>query len=120
MTDHLVIRGLHVPARIGVTAEERAQEQTLVVNLDVTTDLAPAGASDDLEDTIDYAALISSIDVLVRSSEVELLETLAQKIADEIAHIKEATGVTVEIAKEIVPVTEKVEEVTIKIVRQFS
>lgn len=120
MTDHLVINGLRVPAHIGVTAEERSQEQTLVVDVDIATDLAPASASDDLSDTIDYAALIASIDALVRSSEVELLETLAQRIADEIAHIQAATGVTVEISKEIVPVTEKVDQVSIRIVRQFS
>jgi dihydroneopterin aldolase len=120
MTDHVVIRGLRVPARVGVTTEERSRDQVVVVNVDVSTDLSAAGTSDELHDTIDYAALISSVARLIRSTEAKLLEVLAQKVVDEISHIKEATGVTVEISKELVPVPEKVDEVIVRIERQFA
>jgi dihydroneopterin aldolase/2-amino-4-hydroxy-6-hydroxymethyldihydropteridine diphosphokinase len=120
MTDHVVVKGLRVPVRVGVTPEERARPQVVVVDLDVTTDLSAAGSSDDLEDTIDYAALVSSVDTLLREDEANLLEALAQRIVEEVAEIKEATGVTVEVSKEIVPITEKVDGVTVRIERQFT
>lgn len=120
MIDHVIVKGLRCEARVGVTDEERSAPQVIVVSLDVSTDLSAAGSSDDLEDTIDYAGLISSVDAVVREGEVKLLETIAQRIVEEISEIKEAIGVTVEVSKEIVPVVEKVDGVTIRIERQFA
>jgi dihydroneopterin aldolase/2-amino-4-hydroxy-6-hydroxymethyldihydropteridine diphosphokinase len=107
-------------AHVGVTEEERSSAQVIVVDVGVATNLAPAGASDDLGDTIDYAALISSIAEVVQSQEARLLETVAQRIAAKVEEIKEATGVTVEVSKEIVPVVENVDRVSVLIERQFS
>ena len=120
MNDHLIVRGLRTEARVGVTDAERSKPQGILVSLDVTTDLSAAGVSDDLGDTIDYAALISSVDALVRAREANLLETIAQRIVEKISDIREATGVTVEVSKEIVPVAEKVDAVTVRIERQFA
>jgi 7,8-dihydroneopterin aldolase/epimerase/oxygenase len=119
VTDHLVIRGLRVPARIGVTPEERSQPQDLVLNLDISTDLAPAGSSDELDDTIDYDSLITAIADLVRSREVRLLETMADLIVGRVSEVKGANGVTVEVSKEKVPVREEVSEVSVRIERQL-
>jgi FolB domain-containing protein len=120
MTDHVLVKGLRLRTRVGVTEEERSSPQGVVVDLAVSTNLAPAGTSDDLADTIDYAALIASIAEVVEEGEAKLLETLAQRIAAKVEEIKDATGVTVEVSKEISPVEEKVDQVSVRIERQFS
>lgn len=119
MTDLVSVKGLRLSARVGVTEEERAAPQGVVVDLVVSANLVPAGFSDDLTDTIDYASLISSIAAVVEKEEARLLETLAQRIVNEVEKIKEATGCTVEVSKEIVPVPEKVDQVSVRIERQF-
>jgi FolB domain-containing protein len=120
MTDRLVISGLHLKARVGVTEEERSSPQGIVVDVTVTTNLAPAGMSDDLEDTIDYARLITDVAEVVEQGEAKLLEALAHRIAARVEEIKDATGVTVEVRKEIVPIEENVDQVSVRIERQFS
>ena len=120
MTDQLVVRGLRLSARVGATDEERSRPQGVVVDLVVATNLAPAGLSDQLGDTIDYAALVSSVARVIEDGEAHLLETLAQRVVEKIEEIKEATGVTVEVWKENVPVEENVDQVSVRIERQFS
>jgi dihydroneopterin aldolase/2-amino-4-hydroxy-6-hydroxymethyldihydropteridine diphosphokinase len=120
MTDQVLIRGLHLRARVGVTDEERSSPQGVVVDVALSTNLAPAGASDDLADTVDYASLITSIAAVVEQGEARLLETLAHRIVEKVEEIKEATGVTVEVSKEIVPVEEKVDRVSVRIERHFA
>ena len=119
MNDHIVVKGLRLKAHVGVTETERAEPQGVIVDVVVATDLSAAGTTDDLEDTIDYAALISSIATAVQSGEAKLLETLAHRIIEKVSEIKAATGVTVEVSKEIVPVEENVEGVIVRIERQF-
>jgi dihydroneopterin aldolase len=119
VTDQLSIKGLRLRTRVGVTEEERASPQGVVVDVIVSTNLAPPGVSDDLTDTIDYASLISTIAEAVEKKEARLLETLAQRIVVEVEKIKEATGCTVEVSKEMVPVPEKVDQVSVRIERQF-
>lgn len=117
MTDHVVVTGLRVPARIGVTEEERAEPQMLVINLDIAADLSNAGESDNLDDTIDYDALVTRIAGLVEGTEVRLLERMATLVVAEVAKVKGAAGVTVEILKEKVPVEEDVADVRVRIER---
>jgi FolB domain-containing protein len=116
----MVVRGLHLRAHVGVAEEERATAQGIVVDVTVTTDLARAGASDDLADTIDYAGLLSGIAKVVEEREANLLEALAERIVRKVEETKTATGVTVEVSKEIVPVEENVDQVSVRIERQFS
>lgn len=120
MNDKLVISGLHLSTRVGVTPDERAAPQRVVVDVVVATNLAAAAHSDDLAETIDYAALITSIADAVESEEANLLETLAHRIVARVEEIKAATGVSVEVWKEIVPVEEEVDRVSVRIERQFS
>ena len=115
--DRISITGLKVPARIGVTAGERDRPQTVVVALELERDLRPAGASDDLEDTVDYDHLTTSVADLVRSSETNLLESLAEKIASHVCASTEVDRVTVEVMKESPPVSEDVGPIAVRITR---
>ena len=79
--DLIELRGLHLAGIVGVLAHEQAQAQPLELDIDVHLDLHPAGASDDLADTVDYGALCSVAEQVVTSTRYALLEALAEHLA---------------------------------------
>jgi len=81
MADKIHVRELVLPCRIGVTEEERAATQRLIVSLTLDLDLSDAGASDRLEDTLDYRLVEQRIEELATGSGYSLLERLAETIA---------------------------------------
>lgn len=80
--DRIELRGLRMPARVGVLPIEREQDQPLEVDLDVVVDLAAAGASDDLADTVHYGAVCDAVVRAVATGHVALLERLAEVVAE--------------------------------------
>jgi dihydroneopterin aldolase len=117
VTDVIRIRGLRAKTRIGVTEEERAAEQVVVIDIDIRADLTRPGVTDDLADTIDYDSTITQVVALVRAGERKLLEHLAEEIGRLITRDSGVKGVTVEIAKENLPVDEDVDSVVVRIER---
>lgn len=117
VSEHILVSGLRVETRVGWTDEERARPQFVLVDLDLETDLARSSDSDDLGDTIDYGSLIAEVAGHVSGRETRLLERLAAEVA-EIAYARNGVKrVTVEIAKEVVPVPEEVARVAVRVVR---
>lgn len=117
MTDRIIVRRLNVATRVGVTDAERAELQNVLIDLALTVDLAPAGGSDDLADTVDYDRLVTDVAELVRGSDVKLLETLAHAIAECACAFNGVERVTVEVAKEAPPVAEEVGPIAVRITR---
>jgi FolB domain-containing protein len=117
VSDRIAITRLRVPTRIGVGERERAEPQTVVLNLEIKTDTARAGASDDLEDAVDYHRAIRLVSELLRSGEVKLLEHLAERVAAALLGLEGVTGVIVEVGKEPPPVEEEVDAVSVRITR---
>jgi FolB domain-containing protein len=117
MNDRIVIEGLCVETRIGVTEKERSRPQDVVIDVEVATDLGAAGRSDDLDETIDYDALVTEVAKLVRTSECNLLERLAANIADEVSGKSGVRGVTVRVKKQHAPVDEEVSGISVYIER---
>jgi 7,8-dihydroneopterin aldolase/epimerase/oxygenase len=81
-TDRIELRGLRVLGRVGILPTERAQDQPLEIDLDLEVELAAAGVSDSLDDTVDYAGVCDAAVAAVRDGHVDLLERLATKVAD--------------------------------------
>jgi dihydroneopterin aldolase len=79
--DRIELRGLRVLGRCGVLPIEREQNQPLEVDLDLYVDLAAAGASDDLADTVDYGAVSATVERVAAAGHVALLERLAETLA---------------------------------------
>jgi 7,8-dihydroneopterin aldolase/epimerase/oxygenase len=79
--DRIELRGLRVPARVGVLPIERDQDQPVEIDLDVVVDLAAAGRSDDLADTVHYGAVCDAVVRAVGTGHVALLERLAELVA---------------------------------------
>jgi dihydroneopterin aldolase len=82
MTDRIELRGLRQVAFVGALPEEAERKQPIEVDIDVELDLEPAGRSDALEDTVDYAVLCDVVETVIDEGHVQLLERLAQAIAD--------------------------------------
>ena len=80
--DRIFIRKLALRCIIGIYPEERREKQDIVINLAMHCDLHKAGRSDDLNDTVDYKAIKKAILKLVENSAFQLLEALAENIAD--------------------------------------
>jgi dihydroneopterin aldolase len=82
ISDRIELRGLRVLGRCGVLPIEREQDQPLEIDLDLVVDLAAAGDSDDLADTVDYGAVCAAVERTVGAGHVALLERLAARVAD--------------------------------------
>lgn len=82
MTDELAIRGIECFAHHGVFDFERRAGQVFVIDLALGVQTRAAAASDDLRDTVDYGILVGSVKAAVEKDPVDLIETLAQRIAD--------------------------------------
>ena len=78
--DKLVINKLKISALIGVLDHERLVRQDIFVTLDLFVDIRKSAQSDDLNDTIDYAALCTALSEYVASTKFLLIESLAEAI----------------------------------------
>ncbi len=82
MTDQLSVRGIECFAHHGVFEFERREGQIFIVDLVLGFDTRDAAASDDLRDTVDYGTLVDAVKACVERDPVDLIETVAQRIAD--------------------------------------
>jgi dihydroneopterin aldolase len=99
MTDTLEIRGLRVTGVHGALPEEQTRAQPFEVDLDVAVDMTAAGRSDDLGDTLDYGAVVEMVAKVVSGERFQLLERLAERIAEVVLGDPRATAVTVAVRK---------------------
>jgi FolB domain-containing protein len=81
--DKVEIRDLLVRGVIGVNEWERQVEQDILVNLTLFSDLKRAGASDDIEDTVNYRTVAKAVIDHIESHQPYTVESLA----DDIAHL---------------------------------
>lgn len=80
--DIIFIRELRVQTTIGVHPWERCVRQTLLLDLELGTDIRPAAATDRLDDTLDYQAVAQRISEFAAASVFQLVETLGERIAE--------------------------------------
>ena len=104
MTDRITVAGMRFLGRHGVSDEERELPQEIEVDLEIETDLARSGTSDDLADTINYSPLVRLARAVVEDRSFHLLEGIAEAIASETLASTPATAVTVRVRKLAVPI----------------
>jgi len=80
--DRITVHGLTGHGFHGVYPQEREHGQTFRVDALLELDTAPAAATDDLTKTVNYAELSQALHALLVGEPVDLLETLAQRMAD--------------------------------------
>lgn len=76
--DSIFIEGLAVETLIGIRDGERDARQPLVIDLELGFDNTRPAASGNIEDTIDYAAVVDALEIFVAGSDCGLLEQLAE------------------------------------------
>ncbi len=79
--DKIYLEQLHFYAYHGVLPQEKEEGQDFYVSLVLDLDLAPAGKSDDLLDTVDYGAVYEMVREITLERRFDLIETLAETIA---------------------------------------
>jgi len=80
--DKIHIKGLEIYAYHGVNQEEKDQGQPFVMDITLTADLSAARNSDDLNDTINYAAVRKTIQRVFTERKYDLIERAAQAVCD--------------------------------------
>ncbi len=113
----IILEGIELRGRCGVTAEERAVGQTL--SIDVRLDPQPRGAgqSDDLDDTVSYSHIITSVREVVEGGEFHLLERLATVLCDGLWEEYEPLLVEVAVSKIAPPVSLPIQAARVEVVR---
>ena len=91
MADIVFLRGLRADAVIGIHDWERRIRQTLVIDLDLATDVRAAAARDHIDDALDYDTVAGRVTALVEGSEFQLIESLAEAI---VTLLREEMGIT--------------------------
>lgn len=79
--DRIELRGLRALGVHGLLGPEREQAQPFEADVDIEADLSRAGRSDDIADTVDYAAAAAAAAGVLQGAHADLLEALAERIA---------------------------------------
>jgi dihydroneopterin aldolase len=115
--DQISLTGLRASAFHGVFENERRDGQVFVLDVTVSLDFAAAAASDDLELTIHYGELAEEIVGAVERDPVDLIETVAERVAQVVLAHKAAQLVTVTVHKPSAPITVPFDDVAVTITR---
>ncbi len=97
--DIIFIDDLRIATLIGIYPRERELPQTIEISLQIGTSTANAGASDDIHDTIDYAAVVARVRSDLGTRHFGLLEKLAEYVAELLLEDFGAQWVRVSVAK---------------------
>lgn len=100
----------------GVTAQEREKDQEFLVDVECELDLAAAGRADRIEHTVDYMELIDDVRQVVNRESYNLLEALADRLAQAILRRPFIDRVSIGISKSAL-VTKEIDAVGIRIER---
>lgn len=97
--DTIFIRNLNVQTIVGIHPWERTTPQTVLISLELETDVTSATASDNIADALDYDALAVRIRDFVTLAKFQLIETLAERIAALVLESAAVAQVVVELHK---------------------
>lgn len=115
--DTIILSGIRALGAHGVLPEEQGRPQPFEVDVELSIDLAPAGRSDALSDTVDYDGLTAQIVKIVEAGGFSLLEALASRIAGACKADPRVVSVVVTVKKLRPPVPVHVEHVAVRIER---
>lgn len=120
MSDRIELTGIRGYGYHGVFAEERANGQDFIVDVALNCDLQAAGRGDDLTTTVDYGDLASRIHQIIEGEPVNLIEALAEQVADEVLKSTLVQEVTVTVHKPSAPIAVPFQDVAVIITRRRS
>ncbi|GGS66513.1 dihydroneopterin aldolase [Streptomyces griseoviridis] len=115
--DRVALRGLKARGHHGVFPKEREEGQTFLVDLVLGLDTRPAAAEDDLTRTVHYGIVAEEVVAVVEGEPVNLVETLAERIAQVCLKHEAVQEVEVCVHKPDAPITVPFDDVTVTITR---
>jgi len=117
MSDRITLKGLRVRGFHGVLAEERRDGQDFVVDVVLFLDLAPAAATDDVADTVHYGELAERLAAVVAGEPLDLVETLADRLASVCLSYDRVERAEVTVHKPSAPIPVSFDDVSVTLVR---
>jgi 7,8-dihydroneopterin aldolase/epimerase/oxygenase len=115
--DEIVLTGLTVFGHHGVYPHERENGQEFTVDLRLRLSLEQAAASDDVADTVHYGEFAERVAAVVAGEPVNLIETLAERIADVALGDRRVQQVTVTVHKPRAPIALTFDDVAVTVHR---
>jgi len=99
VSDTILLEGIQVPAALGVTAAERRLRRPVRLDLEVEADVAKAGRSDRIGDTLHYKRIFDVVEDVASNQEHKLVEALGDRVARAVLEKFGAEAVTVTVRK---------------------
>lgn len=118
MSDQIIITGIRGTGHHGVFEHERRDGQEFIVDVALDLDIRASSASDDLGDTVDYGVVASDVHALIVGEPLDLIETLAERIAAVCLRHRSVARVTVTVHKPHAPIPVPFTDVAIRITRE--
>lgn len=116
--DALSISGITAYGFHGVAPEEKVLGQQFLVDVELGMDLGVAGRSDELADTVNYVSVVERVRELVGGPSLNLIEAVAERIAEGLLTCPVIKSVTVQLSKPHIPAPQFGGRVTVRICRQ--
>lgn len=117
MRDRIALRGLRARGYHGVFDFERREGQDFVVDAVLYLDTAPAAATDDVGDTVHYGLLADKLVAVVTGEPVNLIETLAERLAGICLAEPLVEGVELTVHKPSAPIEHEFADVAVTVTR---
>lgn len=115
--DHISLVGIEERGRHGMLDHERQDGQLFLVDADIYLDLQGAGASDRIEDTVDYSQISALISRIITGPPCDLLEKVAAQIAEETLELENVQAVRICLHKPEAPLGLEKQDVKVTIWR---
>ena len=118
MTGTITLTGLRARGYHGVYESERASGQEFVVDAVLELDLSTAAGSDQVTDTVDYGGLAGRLVAVVTGPPVNLIETLAARLAEVCLADRRVAAATVTVHKPQAPIAHEFADVAVTLRRE--
>lgn len=116
--DEIRLTGLRATGFHGVFEHERREGQEFVVDVTVRLPLAPAAGSDDLDHTVNYGELAERVVAAVEEDPVDLIETVAERVAAVALSFPAVREVVVTVHKPSAPIAVPFDDVSVVVTRR--
>lgn len=118
--DYIELRGVKAHGFHGVFEEEKTQGQDFIVDVRLYVSLANAAENDDVTCTVNYAEVAVVVEEIIQGPSVDLIETLAEKVATACLQFEQVTAVRVKVHKPAAPMSVSFSDVSVSIYRKKS
>lgn len=116
--DLIEVRGIRARGHHGVLESERNAGQPFIADVIVAVDTRHAAGSDDLADTVDYSLVAQAVYAELAGEPVDLIETLAERIASRCLSFAGVQAVEIALHKPEAPVGVPADDVVLRIMRE--